>query len=85
MIDQCQECQKKPAVNIVLIAEPGRLRARAMCCQCSDYAKPWGEVKTLRSVSTFTLQIPTALLDRVKSDPSNAKCAATGSKGDDHE
>ena len=73
MIDQCQECQKKPAVTIVMIAESKKLRARAMCKDCADYMKPWGVVNELRSVTTVALEIPPQLLRRVKSDPSNAE------------
>ena len=71
MIDQCQECQKKPAVNIVLIAEWNKLGARAMCKDCCDYLKPWGVVQDRRTVTTVALPIPKELLGRVKSNPSN--------------
>lgn len=73
MIDQCQECQKKPAVAIVLIAEPQKLRARAMCKDCSDYLPKGGEVRELRTVATVAMPIPADLLKmaRRKDDPSN--------------
>ena len=67
MIDQCQECQKKPAVNIVLIAEPQKLRARAMCNDCSAYLLPAGEVRELATVANVRLAIPPALLKMAKS------------------
>ena len=73
MIDKCQECQKKPAVAIVLIAEPQKLRARAMCKDCSDYLPKGGEVRELRTVATVAMPIPAAILKmaRSKDDPSN--------------
>lgn len=73
MIDQCQECQKKPAVAIVLIAEPMKLRARAMCKDCSGYLPKGGEVRELSTVATVAMPIPAAILKmaRGKSDPSN--------------
>ena len=85
MIDKCQECQNKPAANIVLIAEWKKLGARAMCKDCTDYLKPWGVVQDRRTVTTVALPIPKELLDRVKSDPSNANYPSVGATDKDHE
>lgn len=74
---KCQMCEKKPVANIVLIVEPMKLRARAMCKDCSAYTKPWGEAKAMKDVATLAVELPKEMAAILHSDPSNDPGLAT--------
>ena len=67
MIDNCRICEKKPATVVILIAEPGKLRANVACKSCAAYLPPKGKVRELATVVTVGFEIPASLLKMARS------------------